>query len=78
MPAGSTATGSTRTTSPSPTRLRISSTWVVREFEVVDELKMSSQTCMDDINSTANELLSKGDVLRFLDLGCSPGGFSTW
>lgn len=50
----------------------------MREFEVVDELKMSSQTCMDDINSTANELLSKGDVLRFLDLGCSPGGFSTW
>jgi hypothetical protein len=33
---------------------------------------------MDDINNTAGNLLGNGDIQRYLDLGCSPGGFSTW
>jgi 23S rRNA U2552 (ribose-2'-O)-methylase RlmE/FtsJ len=33
---------------------------------------------MNDIDITAGNVLSKGDISRYLDLGCSPGGFSTW
>lgn len=34
--------------------------------------------CMDDINETAGSLLTNDSVKAYLDLGCSPGGFSTW
>lgn len=34
--------------------------------------------CMDDINDTAGSLLTNNSVKAYMDLGCSPGGFSSW
>ena len=39
------------------------------------------QQCMQDIDDTAGSVLGKdaeSPVRNYLDLGCSPGGFSSW